>query len=76
MLEELLFADTESSHVAFLTNHARCLDVIGGDSRSTGVVQRHPNPTGHLLLFYVYADTCDHEFAAEPDRITVDDKQI
>ena len=26
--------------------------------------------------FHAYADACDHGFAAEPDRITVDEKQI
>lgn len=89
MLEELLFADSESSHVAFLdeprtpaglirlacalhavsTSLAEICDLLEwfGVSRTRQAVH---------YWFHAYAEACEQEFTAEPDRVAVDEKQI
>ena len=89
MLEEFLSADSESSHVAFLnvprtpagpirlacalhavsTSLAEFRDLLEwfGVSRTRQAVH---------YWFHAYAETCEQEFIAEPDRVAVDEKQI
>ena len=89
MLEELLFADTESPHVAFLdeprtpagpirlacalhavsTSLAEIRDLLEwfGVSRTRQAVH---------YWFHAYADACEQEFTADPDRVAVDEKRV
>ena len=87
MLEEFLSADSESSHVAFLneprtpagpirlacalhavsTSLAEIRDLLEwfGVSRTRQAVH---------YWFHAYAEACEQEFIAEPDRVAVDEK--
>ena len=89
MLEELLLGDSGAEQVAFLdeprtpaglirlacalhavsTSLAEICDLLEwfGVSRTRQAVH---------YWFHAYADACDQEFTAEPDRVAVDEKQI
>jgi hypothetical protein len=77
MLEELLFADTESFHVAFLhepRTPSRRRWRKSATCWSGSASAELETPVHHW--FHAYVEACEQEFTAEPDRVAVTDKQI
>jgi putative transposase len=89
MLEELLFADSEAEHVAFLDEPRtpagliRLACALHAVSTSLAEIRdllewfgvSRTRQAVHYW-FHAYADACKQEFTAVPDHVAVDEKQI